>query len=269
MRLRTARRATAIPPDSSSPLSSCCRASSRFLDREDAGCVAQEPRHEAPRLAFGGELGDDPGRVRPRLAPPVDSAAGGAERPSTRPVHAAPRSGTHAPLRLLRFIPGSVRDSAFRALCRAFAASYCLTVGIEVRLLGGFSATVDGGPVPERAWRLRKARTLVKLLALASRRTLHRGQVVDLLWPEHEPPRAANNLDQAVHAARRALGASAIAVHDELLTLAASCEVDVDAFEAAAAAARTTGTQEALEAAVGLFAGDLLPDDRYQPWTEP
>jgi hypothetical protein len=40
------------------------------------------------------------------------------------------------------------------------------------------------------------------LLALASRRTLHRGQLIDHLWPEHEPHRAANNLDQAVHAAR-------------------------------------------------------------------
>jgi DNA-binding SARP family transcriptional activator len=79
-------------------------------------------------------------------------------------------------------------------------------VGIEVRLLGGFSATVDGERVPEHAWRLRKARTLVKLLSLASRRTLHRGQLIDHLWPEHEPHRAANNLDQAVHAARRALG---------------------------------------------------------------
>src|SRR5438445_4011904 len=114
-------------------------------------------------------------------------------------------------------------------------------MSIEVRLLGGFSATVDGELVPERAWRLRKARTLVKLLALASRRTLHRGQVIDLLWPEHEPRRAANNLDQAVHAARRALGAEAIAVREELVTLAASCEIDVDAFEAAVSGARSAG----------------------------
>src|SRR5437899_10480777 len=127
-------------------------------------------------------------------------------------------------------------------------------MGIEVSLLGGFSVAVDGEPLPDRAWRLRKARTLVKLLALAPRRTLHRGQVIDLLWPEHEPHRAANNLDQAVHAARRALGAEAITVHDELLTLSPECCLDVDAFEAAAAAARTNGTSEVLEAAIGRFA---------------
>jgi predicted ATPase/DNA-binding SARP family transcriptional activator len=140
-------------------------------------------------------------------------------------------------------------------------------MGIEVRLLGGFSVCVDGEVVPASAWRLRKARTLVKLLALAPRRTLHRGQLIDLLWPGHGPERAANNLDQSVHAARRALGADAIAVGDELVTLTAGT-VDVDTFEAAVAAARS-GTTEELEAAAALFAGDLLPEDRYEAWTEP
>jgi predicted ATPase/DNA-binding SARP family transcriptional activator len=142
-------------------------------------------------------------------------------------------------------------------------------VGIEIRLLGGFSATVDGDPVPAGAWRLRKARTIVKLLALASTRTLHRAQVIDLLWAQHEPHRAANNLDQAVHAARRALGAEAIIVHEELLTLSAGSEVDIDAFEAAVASARKAGTTDAFEAAITLFSGDLLPEDRYEDWTEP
>jgi DNA-binding SARP family transcriptional activator len=35
------------------------------------------------------------------------------------------------------------------------------------------------------AWRLRRARTLVKLLTLAPRHRLHREQVVDALWGEH------------------------------------------------------------------------------------
>jgi predicted ATPase len=139
-------------------------------------------------------------------------------------------------------------------------------VGIEVRLLGGFAVEVDGGVVPARAWRLRKARTLVKLLALAPRHRMHRGRLTDVLWPEHEPHRAANNLDQAVHAARRALGADAIAVQDELVVLSPNANVDVDAFEAATAAARSSGTPEA---AVALYPGDLLPEDRYEPWTEP
>ena len=78
---------------------------------------------------------------------------------------------------------------------------------VTITLLAGFGATVDGEPVADNAWRLRKARDLVKLLALAPGRRLHREQVMDALWRERDPGAAANNLYQAVHAARRALGA--------------------------------------------------------------
>ena len=37
---------------------------------------------------------------------------------------------------------------------------------VRIQLLGGFAAAVDAEPVPERAWRLKKARELVKLLSL-------------------------------------------------------------------------------------------------------
>src|SRR4051794_18480164 len=106
---------------------------------------------------------------------------------------------------------------------------------VDLRLLGGFAAAVGGEPVPERAWRPRKARALVKLLALAPAHRLHREQVLDALWRDREPAAAANNLHQAVHAARRALDPEAIELRGEMLALAA--DVDVDRFEAAAAGA--------------------------------
>jgi hypothetical protein len=34
--------------------------------------------------------------------------------------------------------------------------------GVRIRLLGGFAVTVADRPVPADAWRLRKAKTLVK-----------------------------------------------------------------------------------------------------------
>jgi len=46
--------------------------------------------------------------------------------------------------------------------------------GVTINLLGGFAATVDGAPVPDNGWRLRKARELVKLLALTPGRRVHR-----------------------------------------------------------------------------------------------
>jgi DNA-binding SARP family transcriptional activator len=142
-------------------------------------------------------------------------------------------------------------------------------MGVEIRLLGGFEAVVDGEPVPDRAWRLRKARTLVKLLALAPRRSLHRDQVLELLWSDRPPHRAANNLHQAVHAARRALGAEVIEVRDELLTLAGPVTVDVDDFEQAATRARKTGARQDYTTALDCWSGELLPEDLYETWTEP
>ena len=100
---------------------------------------------------------------------------------------------------------------------------------VSVALLGGFAATADGVPVPETAWRLKKARELVKLLALAPGHRLHREQVMDVLWRDRNPDAAANNLNQAVHVARRALGARAITVRHGMLEL--SADVDVDSLE--------------------------------------
>ena len=76
----------------------------------------------------------------------------------------------------------------------------------RVCLLGGFSVATEDGVVEEGAWRLRKAKALVKLLALAPDRRLHRERLADLLWPDRDAEAAANNLHQALHAARRAIG---------------------------------------------------------------
>src|SRR5690242_7727774 len=57
---------------------------------------------------------------------------------------------------------------------------------VDVLLLGGFAAAVDGEPVPANAWRLSKARDLVKLLALARGNRLHREQVIDALWGDRD-----------------------------------------------------------------------------------
>jgi DNA-binding SARP family transcriptional activator len=98
---------------------------------------------------------------------------------------------------------------------------------VSVTLLGGFAVAVDDVPVPEKAWRLRKARELVKLLSLAPGHGLHREQAMDVLWRDREPDAAANNLHQAVFVARRALDAEAIEVREEVLQLRADVDVDL------------------------------------------
>ena len=146
---------------------------------------------------------------------------------------------------------------------------------VRVRLLGGFRVSVGSRTIEKGAWRRRKAAALVKVLALAPSHRVHREQVMELLWPDSGRRAASNNLRQALHAARRALDLSAgsryLASADEmLLTLCpeSGLWVDVDAFEEAARAARRVAEPPAYEAAIALYAGELLPEDRYEQWAE-
>jgi hypothetical protein len=68
-----------------------------------------------------------------------------------------------------------------------------------------FGADRGGQPVHAKAWRLRKARTLVKLLALTRDQRLHRDVLLDALRPGRDPISAVNNLHQVLHVAHRVL----------------------------------------------------------------
>ena len=81
---------------------------------------------------------------------------------------------------------------------------------LHVTLLGGFSVRVGSRPVPG-PWRLRKSKTLVKLLALAGGHRAHRDVLAGVLWPGLDPAAAANNLHQVLHAARAGAGIGSFA----------------------------------------------------------
>ena len=78
----------------------------------------------------------------------------------------------------------------------------------EIDLLGGFAVRGRRPPIPATEWRRGQAASLVKLLALAPRRTLHREQVIDALWPGAVIDDAGPRLHNAAHFARRLLGDS-------------------------------------------------------------
>jgi DNA-binding SARP family transcriptional activator len=65
---------------------------------------------------------------------------------------------------------------------------------------------VGSRTIGEGEWKLRKAASLVKLLALEPRHQLHRERAMDLLWPSLNAEAAANNLYHVLHVARRVLG---------------------------------------------------------------
>ena len=146
---------------------------------------------------------------------------------------------------------------------------YALT--IELRLLGGFEAIVDGTPVASEQWTRRQAASLVKVLALAPGHRLHREQVIEALWPGASSEAAGPRLHKAAHYARRALGdTGSVMLRHDMVALGPEDDlrVDVDAFRDAARTALAQGTADAAAAVLDRHPGQLLPDEVYEPWAE-
>jgi DNA-binding SARP family transcriptional activator len=146
---------------------------------------------------------------------------------------------------------------------------------LRVRLLGGFCVERidDGRAVSD--WPRRPAKTLVKLLAVQPGHALHREQIIDILWPDADGESALNSFGKVLHAARRALeprlvrrqDSAYLRLTDAMLALNTKhVVVDVDEFELLAEDALRRGEIEAYQAALALYAGELLPEDRYENW---
>src|SRR5262245_10428840 len=91
---------------------------------------------------------------------------------------------------------------------------------VRVTLPGGFRLDVDGTPTPAGGWARRSAAALIKLLALAPGRGMHREEVMDLLWPDDSPEQSAPRLHKAAHFARRAAGrADAVVLRGDVVWL--------------------------------------------------
>lgn len=147
----------------------------------------------------------------------------------------------------------------------------------RVRMLGGFSVSVGNRSIEEGEWRLRKAASLIKLLALAPRHRLHRERVMDLLWPEMSEKAAANNLRRVLHDARRTFEPAPATASSRYLRLRGDfidlnpeglVWVDVEAYEDTATIARRSRDLAFYRTALDLYAGDLLLGDLYEPWAE-
>ena len=148
------------------------------------------------------------------------------------------------------------------------------TILLRITLLGGFRLWVRSQLIPDEAWKRRKVKALVKLLALTAGHCLHREQLMELLWPEAEVDAARNNLRQTLHLTRQILkrenGASQgiLVDHNGWLCLTAEGRawVDAEVFEAAAVECRLAEDGAACQTALTLYTGDLLPEDRYEDW---
>jgi DNA-binding SARP family transcriptional activator len=148
------------------------------------------------------------------------------------------------------------------------------TGGLRLRLLGGFQLWQGDRLVLDDSWPRRKARSLLKIVALQPGRAVHREVLLDLLWPTLSEPAAANNLRQSMHQIRLSLVAAGadeacVAVTGSTVSLATTAAVDIDRFvEAAETAGALRTSQAAYQRALDAWGGELLPGDRYEPWAE-
>jgi DNA-binding SARP family transcriptional activator len=143
--------------------------------------------------------------------------------------------------------------------------------GLRIRLLGGLD--VEG--VDLATFGSRKARTLLKRLAVDANAVVSTDALVDALWPESDAPaRPAEQVSVLVSRLRRVLGTERITYDDRGYTL--HCDwLDLGALvERADEATRrledgaVAASLAASTAALALLRGPLLPDEAGAPWTE-
>jgi DNA-binding SARP family transcriptional activator/tetratricopeptide (TPR) repeat protein len=144
---------------------------------------------------------------------------------------------------------------------------------VSIRLLGQFAVDVEGTPTgtPPATQLTRRAGELLQLLSLQPQRSLLNEQVVEALWPHLDPDAGSANLRKAAHHARQSVGdPDAVVLRGGRVFLLPNRPVQCDAvrFEGAADEALSSGDVQACRAAAVLYAGDLLPEARYEPWTE-
>lgn len=162
----------------------------------------------------------------------------------------------------------------------AATATSADTPPLHVRLLGILE--IDGGEqrLLAGAWRSRRARRLFNLLILSRGRSLPRERVMEVMWPEAEPRKAAQNLRQSVLLLRRELeprGSRSprhVLVEGEALRLDLGPDgtCDLDQFDGALQAAlrarragRAADEERALALATSLWRGPVLADTPYDP----
>jgi DNA-binding SARP family transcriptional activator len=144
---------------------------------------------------------------------------------------------------------------------------------LHIRLLGGLSLTHGGEAVT--AVHSPRLHSLLGYLLLHRDAPQLRQHLAFTFWPDSSEAQARNNLRQILHELRHALPESERFLFVDTRTAGwrrdASFELDVAAFEsevAEAAAARGEAQERvALERAVELYRGELLPGC-YDPWIE-
>jgi DNA-binding SARP family transcriptional activator len=83
---------------------------------------------------------------------------------------------------------------------------------VRLSIVGRFEVRRGGVRIELTELGSRKARTLLKLLAVERGHLVQTDRIVDVLWPDRPPAQASENVATLISRLRKALGASASAV---------------------------------------------------------
>ena len=157
--------------------------------------------------------------------------------------------------------------------------------GLRVKLFGRFEAWRGDVPIPSHAWPQRKTHLLFKFLLSERGRFFTQDQLVDALFSDLDPEKAARSLRGRISELRKVLEPdlprgtdSQFLMHAGLKGYCFSkdtpCSIDTELFEkelALAQRAEEAGRwSEALrgyEQAIAIYQGDYLAEDLYEEWT--
>lgn len=146
---------------------------------------------------------------------------------------------------------------------------------LDVNVLGGFSARKGGIKIREGAWRRRRARDLLAMLALTPGHTMSRAEAIVQLWPEMDLIRGRESFYSVLSALRAACGQVAGEIDyiasgqgriwlDETLV-----RCDVDEFERLARLIVGGGLPETEVVALCLKLEGLYRGGSYVPISDP
>ncbi|MFQ5794790.1 MAG: BTAD domain-containing putative transcriptional regulator [Candidatus Bipolaricaulia bacterium] len=156
--------------------------------------------------------------------------------------------------------------------------------GLKVKLLGHFETWHDHEPIPPQAWSRRKTQTLLKILLTERGRVFTQDQLIDALFPNLDPDKAARNLHKRISELRRTLEPDLKRGADSQFILRvgggycfsenAPCWMDTEAFHPCVESAREleegdlwSQALEQYQQAVELYRGDYLAEDLYEEWS--
>lgn len=155
---------------------------------------------------------------------------------------------------------------------------------LTFRCFGHFRVQRGETWLPEKAWRRRKTKRLLKYVVLSPHHTISKDIVIDRLWGDLDPAAANSNFYRTLYNARRVLEPQSPRSHSSYLVLKGGLlrlaegvvqSVDLDDFTTDIEIARRAlrqgdriTAQRRLEQATSLYTDDLFTDDLYDDWVQ-